>query len=219
MDVTGVDTTGAGETFLTDDGVRLWAARTGGDAGEPVILCHGGPGLWDTLEEPAALLPGNPAYRWDQRGPGRSQRSGPYSTDRSVADLEAVRRHFGLERVTPLGHSWGARPALAYAPAHPARVGGLNYVSGTGIDDDSTWHPAHKEAFHRRLGERPGRRERRQELRERGDGRTDAEDREYRSSSGRWTSPTTTAPRHTPRPWRPRDSASTTPATPPSARS
>ncbi|MFD7319203.1 alpha/beta fold hydrolase [Streptomyces sp. NPDC059883] len=179
MDVTGVDTTGAGETVLTDDGVRLWAARTGGDAGEPVILCHGGPGLWDTLEEPAALLPGNPAYRWDQRGPGRSQRPGPYSTDRPVADLEAVRRHFGLERVTLLGHSWGARPALAYAPAHPARVGGLNYVSGTGIDDDSTWHPAHKEAFHRRLGERPGRRERRQELRERGDGRTDAEDREY----------------------------------------
>ncbi|MFE9887417.1 alpha/beta fold hydrolase [Streptomyces scopuliridis] len=49
------------ETVLTDDGVRLWATRTGGGAGEPVILCHGGPGLWDTLEEPAALLPDTPA--------------------------------------------------------------------------------------------------------------------------------------------------------------
>ncbi|MFE2637330.1 alpha/beta fold hydrolase [Streptomyces scopuliridis] len=66
---------------------RLWATRTGGGAGEPVILCHGGPGLWDTLEEPAALLPDTPAYRWDQRGSGRSQRSGPYSIERSVADL------------------------------------------------------------------------------------------------------------------------------------
>ncbi|MGW6772902.1 alpha/beta fold hydrolase [Streptomyces sp. NPDC055037] len=179
MDETAVDGTGRDETVPTDDGVRLWATRTGGGAGEPVILCHGGPGLWDTLEVPAALLPGTPAYRWDQRGCGRSQRSGPYSTARSIADLEAVRRHFGPERVTLLGHSWGARLALEYALAHSARVGALIYVSGTGIDDDSTWHPAYKEAFRRRLGERPGRRERWEELRERGDGRTDAEDREY----------------------------------------
>ncbi|MFE4533897.1 alpha/beta fold hydrolase [Streptomyces scopuliridis] len=172
-------TGGRDETVLTDDGVRLWATRTGGGAGEPVILCHGGPGLWDTLEEPAALLPGTPAYRWDQRGCGRSQRSGPYSTDRSVADLDAVRRHFGLERVTLLGHSWGARLALAYALDHPALVSGVIYVSGTGIDDDSTWHPAYKEAFRRRLGERHGRRERWEELRERGERRTEAEDREY----------------------------------------
>ncbi|MFE2037365.1 alpha/beta fold hydrolase [Streptomyces scopuliridis] len=167
------------ETVLTDDGVRLWTTRTGGGAGEPVILCHGGPGLWDTLEEPAALLPDTQAYRWDQRGSGRSQRSGPYSIERSVADLDAVRRHFGLDRVTLLGHSWGARLALAYALDQPALVSGLIHVSGTGIDDDSTWHPAYKQAFHRRLGERRGRRERWDELRERGAGRTEAEDREY----------------------------------------
>ncbi|MFJ9027054.1 alpha/beta fold hydrolase [Streptomyces sp. NPDC102274] len=178
MDETAA-TGGRDETVLTDDGVRLWATRTDGGAGEPVILCHGGPGLWDTLEEPAALLPGTPAYRWDQRGSGRSQRSGPYSTGRSIADLDAVRRHFALDRVTLLGHSWGARLALEYALAHSSRVGGLIYVSGTGIDDDSTWHPAFREAFHRRLGERGSDRERWEELRERGDGRTEAEDREY----------------------------------------
>ncbi|MFE7567785.1 alpha/beta fold hydrolase [Streptomyces sp. NPDC057539] len=185
MDETAV-TGDRDETVLTDDGVRLWATRTGGGAtrtgggaGEPVILCHGGPGLWDTLEEPAALLPDTPAYRWDQRGCGRSQRSGPYGTDRSVADLDGVRRHFGLDRVTLLGHSWGARLALAYALAHPARVSGLIYVAGTGIDADSTWHPAYKEAFLRRLGERRDHRERWEELRGLGDGRTDAQDREY----------------------------------------
>ncbi|MFJ1746904.1 alpha/beta fold hydrolase [Streptomyces sp. NPDC088116] len=163
------------ETVLTDDGIRLWAARTAVGAGEPVIFCHGGPGLWDTLEEPAALLPGGQVFRWDQRGCGRSQRSGPYRTERSVADLDAVRHHFGVERMALLGHSWGARLALSYALAHPGRVSRLIYVSGTGIDADSTWHPAYKDAFLRQLG---GHCERWEELRARGGDRRQAEDRE-----------------------------------------
>jgi hypothetical protein len=32
-------------TVVADDDVRLWAARSG--SGEPLVLCHGGPGLWD----------------------------------------------------------------------------------------------------------------------------------------------------------------------------
>lgn len=172
MDETAVP----GEAVLTDDGIRLWAARAADGPGEPVILCHGGPGIWDTLEEPAALLREHRVFRWDQRGCGRSQRSGPYSTGRSVADLDAVRRHFGLERMALLGHSWGARLALSYALARPARVSGLIYVSGTGIDDDSTWHAAYKETFRGQLG---GHRERWEELRDRRGDRTEAEDREF----------------------------------------
>ncbi|MDO0936839.1 hypothetical protein QQY66_35900 [Streptomyces sp. DG2A-72] len=42
------------ETVTTDDGVRLWASRSG--RGEPLVLCHGGPGLWDMFEDVAALL-------------------------------------------------------------------------------------------------------------------------------------------------------------------
>ncbi|MEV5145856.1 hypothetical protein AB0L14_15775 [Streptomyces sp. NPDC052727] len=34
----------AGEAVTADDGVRLWAARSGG-GGDPLVLCHGGPGL------------------------------------------------------------------------------------------------------------------------------------------------------------------------------
>ncbi|MET8450036.1 alpha/beta fold hydrolase [Streptomyces sp. NPDC005209] len=48
-----------------------------------------------------------------------------------MADLEAVRRHVGLGRMALLGHSWGAQPALSYAPARPGRVSALVYVSGT----------------------------------------------------------------------------------------
>ncbi|MFI2202544.1 alpha/beta fold hydrolase [Streptomyces sp. NPDC020192] len=38
-----------------------------------------------------------------------------------MADLDAVRRHFGLERMALLGHSWGAQLALSHALAHPDR--------------------------------------------------------------------------------------------------
>jgi proline iminopeptidase len=139
------------ETVLTDDGVRLWAVRSG--EGRPVVLCHGGPGLWDTLEEVAGLLSGVAAvHRWDQRGCGRSQRLGPYSVARTVADLDAVRRHFGLETMVLLGHSWGAQLALRYALEHPDRVRGLVYVSGTGIDPGHIW----REEYHLRLREAVG---------------------------------------------------------------
>ena len=112
-------------------------------------------------------------FRWDQRGCGRSQRRGPYSVARTLADLDAVRAHFGLERMALLGHSWGAQLALRYALAYPERVTKLVYVSGTGIDHGSTWHETYERNLRRGLGEHVARWEllgSRQ--------RTDAEDRE-----------------------------------------
>jgi proline iminopeptidase len=41
---------------------------------------------------------------------------------RHVADLEALRRHFGLERMTLVAHSFGPAIAASYAIAHPDRV-------------------------------------------------------------------------------------------------
>ncbi|MDX3313753.1 alpha/beta fold hydrolase [Streptomyces sp. NPDC054884] len=145
------------ESVIADDGVRLWASRSG--AADPLVLCHGGPGLWDMFEDMTALpAPLSDAVRWDQRGCGRSQRcDGPWSTERFVADLEAVRRHFGLAQMTLLGHSWGAQLALSYALAHPGRVRALLYVSGTGIGPDADWHPAYKANLLARLGESPER--------------------------------------------------------------
>jgi proline iminopeptidase len=96
--------------------------------------------------------------RWDQRGGGRSEPcAGPWTTDRFVADLDAVRRHFALERPVLLGHSWGASLALSYALAHPNRVAGLIYVSGTGIGPNADWHDAYEANLLGRLGEDPGR--------------------------------------------------------------
>lgn len=162
--------TGQMTSIRTPDGCRLWASETGD--GEPLILCHGGPGLWDMFTGLAALLaPPLRVIRWDQRGCGRSERRGPYSVAQSVADLDAVRRHVTDKPVAILGHSWGAQLALRYALDHPGNVSALIYVSGVGLGWD--W----RERFRRTAAERmAGHRARIDELA--GKDRTEAEDRE-----------------------------------------
>jgi proline iminopeptidase len=156
-----------------DDGGRLWVAVTG--AGDPLVLCHGGPGLWDYFDDVAEILRGAArVIRWDQRGCGRSQRRGPYTVARSVADLDAVRDQLAGPRTALLGHSWGAHLALRYALDHPGRVSHLIYVSGTGIDPDRGWHPHYERNLRRRLG---GHRARWEALGSRA--RTPAEEREW----------------------------------------
>jgi proline iminopeptidase len=119
----------------------LWSARHG--RGPALVLLHGGPGMWDYLEpvgrgfEDIATI-----YRYDQRGCGRSSGGPPHDVATAVADLEAVRAAWEVERWVVFGHSWGATLALAYAVAHPDRVRGLVHVSGTGVDP--AWHEAHR---------------------------------------------------------------------------
>ena len=53
-------------SVLTDDGCRLWTAETG--RGAALIICHGGPGLWDMSGTLAGTLaPHLRVIRWDQR--------------------------------------------------------------------------------------------------------------------------------------------------------
>lgn len=121
------------EKYVAVDGVRLWTVRQG-EGALPVVLCHGGPGAYDTLGPIADMIDDLAAvYRYDQRGSGRSDRVGPYTVDRFVNDLEAIRRHYGIERWIVGGHSAGANLALRYAMVFPARVAGLMYLNGTGL--------------------------------------------------------------------------------------
>jgi proline iminopeptidase len=157
-----------------DDGVRLWTATTG-RGGTPVVLCHGGAGLWDYLRPVAdALTRLARVHRWEQRGCGRSQRVGPYSIARYLEDLECLRRRFGHERWLVVGHSWGAGLALRYALAHPERTLGVLYLSGTGFGH--AWRAVYHREADRRL--RPRQRERRDALTRRA--RTAAEEHEWR---------------------------------------
>ena len=186
------------ETAVTDDGCRLWTTRSG--TGDPLVLCHGGPGFWDTFGGLAGLLDDTATvHRWDQRGCGRSERRGPYTVVRSLADLDAVRRHHGLARLALLGHSWGAELALRYTLADPGLVTRLVYVSGTGIDPEATWRPDFDRNFLEHLG---GHLPRWQALRAR-QPRRRPRSGSWPHSSSRPTSPTATGPSSRPSARRP----------------
>ena len=137
-----------------DDGVALSVRSRG--RGRPLVLCHGGPGLWDNLDDLAALF-GElfTVWTYDQRGCGRSTgRGGPYTIARFVADLDAVRQAMGYERILVGGHSWGAVLGFLYAAAHPERVAGLLYIAGVGIEWPK-WRPQHRDEARRRLASQP----------------------------------------------------------------
>jgi proline iminopeptidase len=58
-------------------------------------------------------------------GRGRSSRLADprgYTLERDVADLDAIRRQIGAERMILIGHSSGGMLAAAYAAAHPEHV-------------------------------------------------------------------------------------------------
>ena len=131
----------ASEAMVDLDGAQIWTSQQGTAsstaAGEapPLVLLHGGPGLWEDFAPLAEMVDDLvEVYRYDQRGSGRSDRGGPYDIATAVADLEALRKQWWQPRMIVGGHSFGAALALAYAVEHPERVAALVLISGTGVD-------------------------------------------------------------------------------------
>ncbi|MBZ5577713.1 MAG: alpha/beta hydrolase [Acidobacteriia bacterium] len=76
-----------------------------------------------------------------------------------VDDLEAIRRHYGLDRMAILAHSYIGTAAILFAVAHPHRLSRL-VLMGPMPPDPSTEYPAHLrsadgtlEAFYQRFSE------------------------------------------------------------------
>jgi proline iminopeptidase len=131
---TSAQTPEMGEGYIrSSDGVELYY-RVSGTVGDTLIVLHGGPGL-----DMSYLFPDlGPLAHWhvlisyDQRGAGRStlvSDTAEVSIDAHVADLEAVRRHFGMDSMALLGHSWGALLAARYAVGYPGRVAHMVLMS------------------------------------------------------------------------------------------
>ena len=115
--------------------------------GPPLVLLHGGPGLWDYLGPVAGQIASRvTVHRYDQRGAGGSERRPPYDLDTLIADLEALRTQWGHPGWIVAGHSWGADLALAYALRHPAHVRALVCISGTG-PAPARWRPEFRRRF------------------------------------------------------------------------
>jgi proline-specific peptidase len=110
--------------LTTSDGRRLAYRRIGQG---PALVCHGGgPGF-------SALYLGNlggldahlELVLLDPRGTGGSDRPPDvraYGIEDYTADLEELRAHLGLERMSLLGHSHGGIVAVDYAARHPERI-------------------------------------------------------------------------------------------------
>jgi pimeloyl-ACP methyl ester carboxylesterase len=107
-------------------GHQLRLALSG--SGETTFLClHGLVDrieIWDRIAEP--LSNRGRVARLDQRGHGESEApTGPYRREDLAADVSAVIRELGNERVVLVGHSMGGIMSMATALLHPDQIGGL----------------------------------------------------------------------------------------------
>lgn len=116
--------------FLAVDGTHnLYWEQCGNPDGVPIVFLHGGPGGGINPQYRQFFDPNH--YRiilFDQRGCGRSTPSvclEDNSTEHLVADIETLRKHFGVERWHVFGGSWGSTLALRYAIAHADKCMGL----------------------------------------------------------------------------------------------
>lgn len=95
----------------------------------PIVFLHGGPG-WMIQGSDIAFYGqlsklGFDVYLYDQVGSGRSSRLADmrqYGTARHVADLEAIRRIIGADKMILIGQSWGNTLAVDYMAAHAGNV-------------------------------------------------------------------------------------------------
>lgn len=94
--------------------------------GEPILVLHGGPGFFsDYLIPSFSELKNYQLIFYDQRGSGKTdfpKDTTSITISNFVDDIEEVRKEFKLEKLTILGHSWGALLALNYAQKHPERL-------------------------------------------------------------------------------------------------
>jgi proline iminopeptidase len=107
-------------------GVRIYY-RVVGNGPDTVILVHGGPGanMGSIFPDLQPLTAHHTLILYDQRGGGRSTLPADTTLLDAryfVDDLDAVRRHFRLARVTLIAHSFGPIIAALYAQTHPERV-------------------------------------------------------------------------------------------------
>ncbi|WP_280241423.1 alpha/beta fold hydrolase [Nocardia abscessus] len=128
-----------------DDGTLLHVGVTG--QGPDVVVLSGGPGSVYYLEDDRLAPRGMRAWYPEPRGVGRSG-GGPHDLDRTVADIEAVRRAGGIDSWVVLGHSWGSDLAVRYALHHPDRVASVVGVAGHGLHKDRTWSQAYESSRH-----------------------------------------------------------------------
>ncbi len=120
------------EAVHTLNGADLFVRVIG--TGEPIVVLHGGPGLDQSyfLPQMNGLAETHTLILYDQRASGRSGAafdSTGISIDLFIKDIDAVRAHYGIDRMNLMGHSWGGFLAMLYAIQHADKLNSLILVS------------------------------------------------------------------------------------------
>ncbi len=125
----------------TDDGLRLWF-QTVGSGPQVVVLPNG----FHLLEDFSCLAPGRTLVFYDGRNRGRSETvTDPAKLARGihndVDDLDAVRRHFSLDRLALIGHSYMGLMVILYAMKYPAHVDRIVQIGAMPPDPRKQYPP------------------------------------------------------------------------------
>jgi proline iminopeptidase len=125
----------------TEDGVRLWFEAVG--SGPQVVVLPNG---FHLLSDFSHLAEGRTLVFYDVRNRGRSDAvADPTKLARGihndVDDLDAVRRHFGLERVALIGHSYMGLMVALYAMKFPEHTDRVVQIGPLGPFPSKTYPP------------------------------------------------------------------------------
>lgn len=121
-----------------DDGNVIYWEASGNPEGKPALHLHGGPGGgmmtgYRRRFDPERFV----IVGFEQRGCGRSQ---PLATEADLSTnttqalirgIETLREHLDVEQWLLTGLSWGTTLSLAYAQAHPNRIGEIALLGVT----------------------------------------------------------------------------------------
>ncbi|HZR23786.1 MAG TPA: alpha/beta hydrolase [Vicinamibacterales bacterium] len=121
-------------TVVGADNVKLFYRKVG-DGRDVIVFLHGGPAL--SMENDGLLMDpladaSHTLIMYDQRGAGRSEvvtDPARLTAASHVRDLEALREHLGIQKMSVIGLSWGSGLAALYADAHPDRVARLVFLT------------------------------------------------------------------------------------------
>jgi len=117
------------QLFEVEQPHQLYLEQCGEPDGIPVVVLHGGPGGGcDSVHRRYFNPQKYHIILFDQRGAGQSKPHADLTNNNTEAllnDMEAIRKHLGLEQWMLFGGSWGSTLALAYAQKYPDRVTGL----------------------------------------------------------------------------------------------
>jgi len=115
--------------LAVSDGHTLHLTESGNLDGIPVVIIHGGPGGGQLSDYRRFFDPEHfRIIQWDQRGCGQST---PHcglennTTQHQLDDMEAIRKHLGVDKWMLFGGSWGSTLALLYGQSYPEQTLGF----------------------------------------------------------------------------------------------